>query len=138
MTTADQRAQERPAAQGSTATDHRSAFERFVHAAHLQVSAPWFFYACVGAVALWAVSAPLWTDLKSWQVAMHTGVSIVTLLLLALLENAGRRGQEAAQEKLNVLAEAMAALMHSRAGSDPELAAAAEKLRAAVGLEERH
>ena len=55
-----------------------------------------------------------------------------------LLENAGRRSQEAIQEKLNVIAEALSDLMTSRAGDDPELAESVEKLRDAIGLEERH
>jgi hypothetical protein len=55
-----------------------------------------------------------------------------------LLENAARRNTEAMQEKLNVLAEALAALMDSRAADDPELREAADNLREAVGLEERH
>jgi hypothetical protein len=61
----------------------------------------------------------------------------VTLLLLVLLENAGRRDAEAAQEKLNVLAEALATLMDS-SGDDPKLHKAASELRDAVGLEARH
>jgi hypothetical protein len=42
------------------------------------------------------------------------------------------------QEKLNVIAEALAALMDSRAADDPRLREAVEDLREAVGLEERH
>ena len=89
-------------------------------------------------IVLWLVSAPLWADLKTWQYVIHTVTSLITLLLLALLENAGRRGEEAAQEKLNVIAEALAALMESRAAEDPKLADAARRLSEAVGLEERH
>ena len=63
---------------------------------------------------------------------------MLSLLLLVLLENAGRRNTEAMQEKLNVLAEALAALMESRASDDPELEEAVAKLREAVGLEEQH
>ncbi len=37
-----------------------------------------------------------------------------------------------------MLAEALAELMESQASNDPKLAPAVEKLRAAVGLEERH
>ena len=55
-----------------------------------------------------------------------------------LLENAGRRSQEAIQEKLNVVAEALSDLMESRAQDDPNLTEAVEQLREAVGLEERH
>lgn len=130
--------QQRPAAQASRSTDDRSSFDRFVHVAYRQVSTGWFFYVVAGAVLVWAMSAPLWSDAKAWQVALHTGVSIVTVLLLALLENAARRSDEASQEKLNVIAEALAALMTSHSERDPELAPAVERLRVAVGLEERH
>lgn len=118
--------------------DDRTAFERFVEAAYLRVSQAPFFFLCVAVVVAWLVSVPLWVDLKAWQVAIHTVASVVSLLLLVLLENASRRAEEAAQEKLNVIAEALAALMHSQARQDPELAEAVEQLRAAVGLEERH
>ena len=46
--------------------------------------------------------------------------------------------EEAIQEKLNVIAEALSDLMESRAQDDPELDDAVERLREAVGLEERH
>jgi low affinity Fe/Cu permease len=128
----------RPAAPARAAGDQRSAFDRFVEAAHLKVSRPAFFLLCVVVVVVWLVSVPLWADLKAWQVAIHTVTSVFTLLLLALLENAARRSEEAAQEKLNVIAEALAALMDARAGEDPELATAAKRLRDAIALEERH
>jgi low affinity Fe/Cu permease len=128
----------RPAEQARTEGDDRSAFDRFVHAAHLRVSKPGFFFVCVAVVVAWLVSVPLWVDLKSWQVAIHTVTSVITLLLIALLENAGRRAEESAQEKLNVIAEALAALMESHASTDADLTPAVEKLRTAVGLEERH
>lgn len=128
----------RPAAQGRTKADDRSPFDRFVHAAHLRVSRPGFFFICTAVILAWALSVPVWVDLKSWQVAIHTVASVVSLLLIALLENSGRRADEAAQEKLNVIAEALAALMASRAETDADLRPAVEKLRTAVGLEERH
>jgi hypothetical protein len=71
-------------------------------------------------------------------VVIHTVASVLTLLLLVLMENAARRAEEASQEKLNVLADALAALMESRAQDDPELRVAAGRLRDSVGLEERH
>ncbi len=130
--------EDRPARDARKGGDDRSAFDRFVEAAHLPVSRPPFFALCLLVVALWLVSAPLWADAKAWQVAIHTVASVITLLLLALLENAGRRSEEAAQEKLNVLAEALSSFMDAQAKEDPELREAAEKLRDAVGLEQRH
>jgi hypothetical protein len=48
------------------------------------------------------------------------------------------RSAAAAQEKLNVIAEALAALMASRAIEDHNLEEALTRLRDAVGLDERH
>jgi len=116
----------------------RSWFEQFVETAYLRVSGATMFFVCVGIVVVWFASVPLWVDLKEWQVAIHTVASVLTLLLLVLLENANRRDAEAAQEKLNVLAEALAALMESHSADDQELRDATRKLREAVDLEERH
>ena len=90
-------------------------FDRFVEATQGFVSRGPFFLLCAAIVVAWLVSVPFWPDLKSWQVAIHTVASVQSLFLLALLENAGRRTEEASQEKLNVLAEAIADLMESRA-----------------------
>ncbi len=113
-------------------------FERFVDAINLRVSRAPFFGVILVALTLWAVSKPLWSSTTKWELALHTGAAILSLLLLVLLENAGRRSQEAAQEKLNVLAEALSDLMAHHAGNSNELNASVEKLREAVGLEERH
>lgn len=129
---------ERPARADGAARDHRSLFERFGQAAHRQVSSPWFFSVCALGIVLWALSFPLWSSTTKWELALHTAGAIISLLLLALLENAGRRAEEAAQEKLNTIAEALGALMDSRAAEDPELTRHARRLREAVGLEERH
>ncbi len=118
--------------------DNRSMFDRFVEAVYRLVSTGPFFFVCLGIVAAWLVSLPLWVDLKSWQVAIHTVSSVLSLLLLVLLENSGRRAGEAAQEKLNLIAEALSDLMTSQARQDPELEDAVVRLREAVGLEERH
>ncbi len=129
---------DRPAAGAREAGDQRSPFDRFVEAAYVRVSQAPFFFICLLVVAIWLVSLPLWADLKTWQVAIHTVTSVVTLLLITLLENASRRAEESAQEKLNVIAEALAALMESHAIEDPKLEEAHKRLSDAVGLEERH
>ena len=118
--------------------DRRSLFDRFVQTVYLRVSQAPFFFVCTGIVVVWLVSLPLWSDLKEWQTVIHTVASVLTLLLVVLLENASRRAEEAAQEKLNVIVEALAELMDSGARNDPSLYDAAERLRAAVGLEQRH
>lgn len=127
-----------PAAASRKAGDRRSVFDRFVEHTHRRASQAPFFAICAGIVVSWLVSVPFWTDLKAWQTAIHTVASVFTLLLVVLLENAGRRAEETSQEKLNVIATALAALMESGARNDPELREATAALRDAVGLEERH
>lgn len=126
------------AAQDRKRDDGRNHFEKFVEAVHSRVSQAPFFLVCLAIVIVWAASVPFWPDLKQWQVAIHTVSSVLSLLLLVLLENSGRRAEEAAQEKLNVLAEALAELMESEGRNDPALSDATTKLREAIGLEERH
>lgn len=113
-------------------------FERFVELSTRLISRAPFFAVCVAVVVLWAASFPLWRSATKWELAIDTFGAVLSLLLLVLLENAGRRNTEAMQEKLNVLAEALATLMDSRADDDAELREAAENLREAVGLEARH
>ena len=127
-----------PAADSRTEHDGRTIFERFVEHSHRRVSQAPFFIFCAGLVVVWLISFPFWTDVKSWETAIHTVASVFTLLIVVLLENAGRRAEEAAQEKLNVIATALAALMESGARDDLELRDATRALRDAVGLEERH
>jgi low affinity Fe/Cu permease len=126
------------AAESRKKSDGRSPFDVFVEVTYQQVSRAPFFFVCLGIVVAWLLSVPLWADLKAWQVAIHTVASVLSLLLLVLLENASRRSGEAAQEKMNVIAEALAALMASQARTDPDLDDAVRKLREAVGLEDRH
>ncbi len=116
----------------------RSWFEQFVERTYHRVSGPAMFFVCVAVVVVWFASVPLWVDLKEWQVAIHTVASVLTLLLLVLLENANRRDSEASQEKLNVIAEALAALMESHSEDDEELRDATRMLREAINLEDRH
>jgi low affinity Fe/Cu permease len=132
MTQRTEAADDRPKADG------RNPFEKFVESVNQVVSRAPFFLVILGALALWAASYPLWSSTTKWELALHTGSAVLSLLLLVLLENAGRRAQEAAQEKLNVIAEALSDLMASRADDDPDLQKSVDKLREAVGLEERH
>ena len=117
----------------------RDPFEKFVDLSTRLISRAPFFAVVVAVVVVWAVSYPLWASTTKWELAIHTFGGVLSLLLLVLLENAGRRNTEAMQEKLNVLAEALAALMEAQVTDDDhELREAVDDLREAVGLEERH
>lgn len=128
-----------------SAVDHRvSLFDRFAGAASRVVSRAWFFAACVLLVIVWAPSFVLIRDVNTWQLIINTLTTIVTFLLVALLQNAQTRADAATQHKLNALAVGLGALMAAYA-DDPATPDTAEhdldraigELRAAVGLERR-
>ena len=127
------------AAESREKSKGRDPFERFVDLSTTLISRAPFFAICVAVVVIWAVSYPFWSSITKWELAIHTFGGVLSLLLLVLLENAGRRNTEAMQEKLNVLAEALAALMEAQLEDDDhELREAVDNLREAVGLEARH
>lgn len=118
--------------------DGRRWFEKFVEVGQQVVSRAPFFFFCVLIIVVWAASYPFFHEVETWMAVIHTVASVISIVFLVLLQNSGRRAEEAAQEKLNVLADALSDLMESQAAHDPKLDAAIERLRSAVGLEEKH
>jgi hypothetical protein len=75
----------------------------------------------------------------TYQLQINTTTTIITFLLVALLQNSQTRSDRALQHKLNAVADGLADLMDhlaERAG-DEDLVRDIRELRAAVGLEKR-
>ena len=122
-------------------TDRRSLsiFDRFAEAASEFASHAVFFIGCALVVLLWLPSYFLIGNLNTWQLIINTLTTIITFLLVALLQNSQRRSEQAIQLKLDALAEGVADLV-SRAGGDADggnnsLASDIQELREAVGAE---
>lgn len=108
-----------------------SAFDRFASASSCFVSRAWFFAACLLLVVMWVPSYFLFHSVDTWQLIINTATTIVTFLLVALLQNTQYRSDAALQHKLNAIADALADFMENAHAKD------ASELRAAVGLELR-
>src|SRR5947209_19907371 len=81
-------------------------FDRFAgHASDVASRAP-FFAACVLLILVWA---PTLAFLKfdTWQLLINTATTIVTFLLVALLQNSQTRNDQATQHKLNAIADGL-------------------------------
>jgi hypothetical protein len=117
--------------------DGLSVFDRFATRVSGFVSRAWFFVLCVLLVVLWAPSYFLFPDVDTWQLIINTVTTIVTFLLVALLQNTQKRADEAVQHKLNAIADGLADLMGELAKEHPHLQIDGTELRTAVGLEER-
>jgi low affinity Fe/Cu permease len=121
----------------SDVSDEIGLFDRFAGAASRFASRAWFFAFCVLLVLVWAPSYFLIGTVDTWQLIINTITTIVTFLMVALLQNSQTRADEAVQDKLNAVAAALAGLMEVHAEESPELRKATEELRRAVGLEDR-
>jgi hypothetical protein len=122
-------------------------FDRFAGRASEIVSRAPFFAFCLLLVAAWLVeglvrvasggpSAFLNGD---FQLQINTTTTIITFLLVALLQNSQTRSDRALQHKLNAVADGLADLMGHLAdrADDEDLRRDIRELRAAVGLEKR-
>ena len=70
---------------------------------------PWTFAACVLVVLLWAASAPFYGFSDTWQLIINTGTTIVTFLMVFLIQNTQNRDGAAIQAKLDELIRVSAA-----------------------------
>ena len=113
-------------------------FDRFAgHAAKFASRAP-FFAACVLLIILWAPTIFL-LNFDTSQLLINTATTIVTFLLVALLQNSQTRNDQATQHKLNAIADGLADLMERFADQidDDSLRDEIGELKSAVGLEDR-
>ena len=121
----------------SDVTPEVSVFDRFAAGASRFFSRPWFFALCVLLVIVWAPSFFVIGNVDTWQLIINTATTIVTFLMVALLQNTQTRSDRSTQDKLNAIADGLADLMRSVGRDDPDLRQDLIELRAAVGLEDR-
>jgi Low affinity iron permease len=127
-----------PATMPSDISGRLSAFDKFATHADNLASRAAFFAFCVILVVVWAPSFFLFGSVDTWQLIINTVTTIVTFLLVALLQNTQKRADDAVQHKLNAIADGLGNLMEHLAGQDDEeLRRNQRELRAAVGLEDR-
>jgi low affinity Fe/Cu permease len=64
---------------------------------------PTVFMLALGAVVLWAVSGPLFGFSDTWQLVINTSTTIITFLMVFLIQNTQNRDTSAIQLKLDEL-----------------------------------
>jgi low affinity Fe/Cu permease len=81
----------------------QSLFERFAGAAMAAAGHRHAFIAACTLVVLWLVSGPLFHFSETWQLVINTGTTIVTFLMVFLLQQTQNKDTMALQLKLNEL-----------------------------------
>jgi low affinity Fe/Cu permease len=128
----------RPVLMPSEVSSRVGLFDRFAgQAAHVAGRAAFFAF-CVILILVWAPTIFILKKVDTWQLIINTVTTIITFLMVALLQNSQTRSDQAIQHKLNAIADALADLMSHEVGADKEqdLEKDLTELRDAVGLEE--
>lgn len=103
---------------------------------------PWAFVLAFAIILVWAMSGPVfgWSD--TWQLVINTGTTIVTFLMVFLIQNAQNRDASAIQAKLDELIRAIHNARNAFIGiehlSEAELIALRTMLERMAGDEAEH
>jgi hypothetical protein len=128
---------ETPVLMPSDVSSRVGPFDRFAGLSSKIASRAAFFTLCVLLVLIWAPTYFLIQNVDTWQLIINTITTIITFLMVALLQNSQTRSDQAVQHKLNAIADGLADLMTHTHNWNPgsDLDNDVAELKAAVGLE---
>jgi low affinity Fe/Cu permease len=88
-------------------TKSRSVFSRFAKWTARASGRPITFILAVLVIIVWAVSGPLFGFSDTWQLVINTGTTIITFLMVFLIQSTQNRDAEAVQVKLDEIIRAI-------------------------------
>jgi low affinity Fe/Cu permease len=81
----------------------RETFRHFANRTSDAAGSPWMFLAALLVIVLWGVTGPLFGFSDTWQLVINTGTTIVTFLMVFLVQNTQNRDAKAIHLKLDEL-----------------------------------
>lgn len=85
----------------------KNIFHIFAYRASKIIGSPWTFVAAVAITLSWAASGPIFGYSDTWQLVINTGTTIVTFLIVFLIQNTQNRDSQAVHLKLDELIRAL-------------------------------
>ena len=82
-------------------------FGRFAARSSHYLGSRWAFIAAIGVIVVWALTGPIFRYSDTWQLVINTGTTIVTFLMVFLIQNTQNRDARAIHLKLNELIHAV-------------------------------
>jgi low affinity Fe/Cu permease len=82
-------------------------FGRFAARCSQALGSRWAFLAAIGVIVVWAATGPIFHYSDTWQLVINTGTTIVTFLMVFLIQNTQNRDARAIHLKLNELIHAV-------------------------------
>src|SRR5882672_12247615 len=105
-------------------------FRKLAHRASEAAGSPWAFITAASLIVVWAITGPLFHFSDTWQLVINTSTTILTFLMVFLIQNTQNRDAKAIHLKLDELIRSIKGarngLVNLEALSDEEL----EKLEA--------
>ncbi len=83
------------------------AFGKFAAAASGWLGSKWAFAGAASVIVIWAAVGPIFNFSDTWQLVINTGTTIVTFLMVFLIQNTQNRDARAINLKLNELIRAI-------------------------------
>ncbi len=90
-----------------SSTKSKSLFSRFARLTDRACGQPSAFILAVAVIVIWAVTGPVFHYSDTWQLVINTGTTIVTFLMVFLIQNTQNRDSEAMHLKIDELIRAM-------------------------------
>lgn len=84
-------------------TKSRSRFTRLAKATARLTGRPAAFILAAGVIVVWLVTGPLFRFSDTWQLVINTGTTVITFLMVFLIQATQNRDAEAVQVKLDEL-----------------------------------
>jgi low affinity Fe/Cu permease len=84
-------------------TKSKSWFTRFAKWTARLAGKPITFLAAVTIIVVWGITGPIFGFSDTWQLIVNTGTTIITFLMVFLIQNTQNRDSEAMQVKLDEL-----------------------------------
>ncbi len=82
-------------------------FRRFAQRTSRLVGTPWAFLIALAAIVAWAITGPLFHYSDTWQLIINTATTVVTFLMVFLIQNTQNRDARAVHLKLDELVRAV-------------------------------
>jgi low affinity Fe/Cu permease len=86
-----------------TGQSDKLSFSDIARTASNALGSGWAFVVACAVILAWAVSGPLFRYSQGWQLLINTGTTIVTFLMVFLIQNTQNRDARAVQLKLDEL-----------------------------------
>ena len=78
-------------------------FRKFAHKTSAIVGSSWAFILATAVIVVWAIAGPIFHFSDTWQLTVNTGTTIITFLIVFLIQNTQNRDATAIHLKLDEL-----------------------------------